>query len=346
MSTRNTTFDLFKGIACIGIVLIHSPFPKPLGTGVQAFARFGVALFFCISGYYLSSEEKIDQSAIIRKIHHILILIAGAELFYSAFAFVINKLYDAGRRADYIEAAFKKGWFEKYIILNQPPVYAYLWFLYALLTVYLLVLLFIPTRKRLAVISRFLAPVLLICIILLQEFHDFGLIKNSFQLYSSETVFLRSSFFLFRAAPFFLIGFLLFEYREWVKSLSISRAVLIAGIILFEAISVIEGYIFPASQFYMGNIIACLLIMVLGIKYPRIKLQPFLYIGTELSTLVYIYHIAVFQTLNKIYMKVGLSESLLCNYIKPVFVVLITIFISWCHVTFIKNLQMISQPNK
>ena len=41
MCARNTTFDMFKGIACIGIVLIHSKFPEPLGTGFQATSRIG-----------------------------------------------------------------------------------------------------------------------------------------------------------------------------------------------------------------------------------------------------------------------------------------------------------------
>ena len=151
MCARNTTFDMFKGIACIGIVLIHSKFPEPLGTGFRSLGCFGVPLFFCISGYYLSSKEIIDHSTIIRKIHHILILIVGSELFYSAFAFFLNKLHDSEKRDIFIEYAFKKGWFEKFIILNQPPVYSHLWFLYALLTLYLLVLLFFPSRKKLQI---------------------------------------------------------------------------------------------------------------------------------------------------------------------------------------------------
>lgn len=337
MKSRNTSFDVFKGFACIGIVLMHSKFPEPAGTGFRSLACFGVPLFFSISGYYLSSKELIDPSNIIRKIHHILIMIAGSEIFYSVFSFLLNGLYDPVRRASFIETSFKKGWFEKYIVLNQPPVYDHLWFLYALLTLYLLVLLFARSRKGILRVALPSVPVLLICIVLLQELKGSGIIRNGFHLISSETELYKSSFFLFRAAPFFLLGFLFYEYRERVQKINTSLSALTTGIVACLGIAIVEGYIFPVAQFYVGNITALFLIMVLCIKYPYLKIQPFWYIGTHLSTLVYIYHVAVMHFLDKIYVKSGL-ESTLWNCIKPILVILITLFVSLLHVNMKKIL--------
>ena len=138
------------------------------------------------------------------------------------------------------------------------------------------------------------------------------------------------------------MGVLLFEHRERVEHFNISKSILIAGIVLFETIAVIEGYVFPIAQFYIGNIATCMLIMLLGIKYPGMKIQPFWYIGTKLSTLVYIYHVAVIHILNKIYANTGVSDNLLCSYFQPVFVVLLTLLISWSHMTLKKNIRVIS----
>lgn len=337
MKSRNTSFDVFKGFACIGIILIHSRFPEPIGTGCRSLACFGVPFFFSISGYYLSTTELIDPFNIMRKIHHVLTLIVGSEIFYSLFAFLLNRLYDPMRRASFIEDSFKKGWFEKYIVLNQPPVYPHLWFLYALLTLYLVVLLFARSRKIIIRVALSSVPVLLICIMLFQEFKNLRVIRNSFHLFSSETELYKSSFFLFRAAPFFLLGFLFYEYREKVQKISTSLPVLVIGIAVFLGMAIVEGYIFPVAQFYVGNIVALFLIMALCIKYPDLKIQPFLYIGTHLSTLVYIYHVAVMQLLDKIYAKAGLSSDF-WNCIKPILVILITLFVSWLHVSIKKEI--------
>ena len=331
MKSRNTSFDCFKGLACLGIILMHRGFPGQFGIGVRSFACFGVPLFFSISGYYLSSKEIIDPSDILKKIRHILLLILGSEIFYSAFAFFLNRLYDPYRRAAFIEESFKNGWIERYFIMGQTPVYRYLWFLYALLTLYVLVLLFARSRKSIKIVALPSVPVLLICIMLLEEFNDTGIIKNSFHLLTTETEFYKSNSFLFRAAPFFLLGFLFYEYREKVRNLNLSLQVLVAGITACLGTAVVEGFVFSKAQFYVGNIAALFLIMILCIKYPDLRIQPFWYIGSHYATLVYIYHFAAIHFLAKIYEKAGLS-GILWRSISPIVVILITLLVSWIHV--------------
>ena len=331
MKTRNTSFDCFKGLACLGIVLMHRGFPGQVGRDIRTIACFGVPFFFCISGYYLSSKEIIEPSEILRKIRHIIILIFGSEIFYSAFAFFLNGLMDPYRRAAFIKESFQKGWVERYIIMGQTPVYRHLWFLYAMFTLYLLVLLFARTRKSILIVALPSVPVLLICIMLLEEFQDTGIIENSFHLLASETVFYKSNNFLFRAAPFFLLGFLFYEYREKVLKLNMPIPALVVGIVAFLGMAVVEGRIFHKAQFYVGNIVAMSLIMILCIKHPDLKIQPFWHIGAHYSTLVYIYHFAVIHFLDMIYTKAHLSGNLLYS-IRPIIVILITLFVSWIHV--------------
>lgn len=43
---RNSTMDIFKGLACIGVVLMHVAFPGTTGTFARALGCFGVPVFF------------------------------------------------------------------------------------------------------------------------------------------------------------------------------------------------------------------------------------------------------------------------------------------------------------
>lgn len=45
------SIDLFKAIACIFIIFIHCKLPGTAGGVMEALARFGVPLFFAVSGF-------------------------------------------------------------------------------------------------------------------------------------------------------------------------------------------------------------------------------------------------------------------------------------------------------
>lgn len=45
MKTKNRCLNFLKGIACIGVVFIHIPFPDVFGEIVVKIARFAVPLF-------------------------------------------------------------------------------------------------------------------------------------------------------------------------------------------------------------------------------------------------------------------------------------------------------------
>lgn len=49
---RNRTFDLFKWVAALFVLLLHVPFPGDVGGTVRMFARWAVPFFFMVSGYF------------------------------------------------------------------------------------------------------------------------------------------------------------------------------------------------------------------------------------------------------------------------------------------------------
>ena len=52
MNMKNDCLNVCKGIAAFFIVFIHCNFPSPVGGMMNGLARFGVPLFFMVSGYF------------------------------------------------------------------------------------------------------------------------------------------------------------------------------------------------------------------------------------------------------------------------------------------------------
>lgn len=55
----NTTLNIIKGFACIGVVFIHITFPGIVGDSVLYVSAYAVPAFFLIAGYYASGKKRI-----------------------------------------------------------------------------------------------------------------------------------------------------------------------------------------------------------------------------------------------------------------------------------------------
>lgn len=318
-SIRNSTMDIFKALACIGVVLMHIRFPGKTGIAVRALGCFGVPLFFCISGYWLSSKELLDVVQIQRKLKHIVSLIIEAEIVHTVISLILFDLLNPVKREAFIEKYFVHGWIEKWLITNAPPVYAHLWFLYALATLYLLILLFISSKRQLRMLSITI-PFLILGIILLQEFGHlkaFGL-KAVIPIYGATTKIYWAHTLLLRALPFFLLGFTFRECSSKIEKCPCRLAVLILLIIACETAAVIECFCFCNSQFYVGNIMATILIMFTCCKWPTLQCKPLEYLGGSLSTWVYICHVLVYKVLGYITGKLHISGNVLVQWLMPI----------------------------
>ena len=323
---RNTTLNIMKAIACIHVVLIHCMFPEPVGIGVKASGRFAVPLFFCISGYFFSSKAELDSSSILRKLRHVLWLIIGSEIFYIIFSVLFWGLWDPANRNTLYVNYFKQGWIEKYFILGQSPVFAHLWFLYALAVIYALCLFFINTRKKLR-LSWLTIPISLISIIFMQEFNSLRLVRNGILIPGSAGIIMMSSFFFFRALPFFLIGTILREKKEqgaFAPSPAKLRLLTVL-IIVFQICAIAEGYLFSICQFTLGSMAAMVCMMIFSIMKPNLKIGRLDFIGEKLSMYVYVLHIAVMKVWDEIAASLSINGSLLFKWTRPVVTILLSL---------------------
>ncbi|MBP3656326.1 MAG: acyltransferase [Clostridia bacterium] len=322
---RNTSFDLFKGISCIAVVLIHYSFTQSLetlGHAITALCKFAVPVFFAISGYYLSSDQHIPDERVLRKIRHILKLILASACFYAVFCLIWNSFYIK----DFTVAAYQTnklhaGRIVKLFLTNDPIVYPHLWFLLALLYCYTTVLFLFKQGKR-SMLYCSLTPFLMFGMILLQEFSHIVPIKNSVRIPESDQMLWFYNLFIFRALPFFMFGMLCRIKQESIRTLpgSLWSWLLVAA--LGCCCAVAERFTLGKScQFFIGSYITFFAIMIISIKYPTLNQPVLTFIGRELSLYIYILHIAIGKTYDLVASHYNLWKKPLYFFTRPLVVV-------------------------
>ncbi|WP_394927032.1 acyltransferase family protein [uncultured Robinsoniella sp.] len=80
----NYFLNYLKGLACMGIVLVHCRFPQAPGAIITAFARSGIPFFFMLSGYYTFYADRETTLAVTgRRIKKTVQLLAGGPPLYN-----------------------------------------------------------------------------------------------------------------------------------------------------------------------------------------------------------------------------------------------------------------------
>ena len=89
--TRNYCLAFFEAIACILIVFIHARFPGTFGRIVESLGRFGVPLFFAVSGFFLIKESSTVEEVrakLKKRIIKILIIYLCCALVQDTFSLI------------------------------------------------------------------------------------------------------------------------------------------------------------------------------------------------------------------------------------------------------------------
>lgn len=192
MKRKNTSLNVLKGICAILIVFNHCKFPGTFGLLIEGYSRIAVPIFFMISGYYSYKNDKIKLK---KKIKHIFILLIGSSLFYLVFNCLrYTILNDTNSLKLYLHNFFKLKSIIKCIMLNENHFWPHLWFLNALLYVYIIQ--YFVSEKQKYFPEKVLSYILLSSYLVL----NFLVIKDDF----SNAILIRN--FIFVGIPFFLIG--------------------------------------------------------------------------------------------------------------------------------------------
>lgn len=331
---RNYCLDFVKGIACLFIVLMHVRFPASWRTLALSVTRFAVPFFFMVSGYYTFNPQKESFEDVKKKVRHIVKIVFYASVFYLAFAAVqialggetlhihFTKYFDhtfsaAGPLKLKSELNLSVGSMKALLLFNLPAIIVpQMWFLFALLYVYLIYGLVYKWTKKTA--FYLIVPSLWGGYILLAQIaYALG--------YSVSTSNYRN--WLFLGIPFFFAGRYIHEHQDALK---IPNKILMAIVILSTILCPVEmalfGRVFGVHLCSFPQVLALFLLAVNNPgAYQGSVLQK---IGTKYSMFIYILHLFVWHTMEYVYDFLGLSDNIVAQYAMPIVVIILTILLS------------------
>lgn len=313
---RFDSIDTLKGFACIAIILIHTYWRGSYVTSdmsgmIKVVVRFAVPLFFCISGFFLSSGRELTDGSITRKIRHVMRLIVGAAVFYLAVTYIYYGIVGWGGLKRVAATSLTALNLAKLLLTQDPLYYKHLWFLFALLLCYITMMLYYKPQRR--VLFLILGPALIVLYTLIQEFsvfvthsivlHDEG-VKGYYVIFANN--------FLLRGLPFFLLGVVFREayLRGLIQKFRIPLPVFLIGMAGLSALAVVEYKRFDVAQCYISNDLQTILLMTFCLQRPQARIPLLQHIGRDLSMYIYITHRAVYMFLDLVAGRLGFDKSL------------------------------------
>lgn len=310
---RYRSIDFLKGIACIAVVLIHVQFPGTVGFAVRQVCRFAVPFFFLVSGFFfLKTDKQLEATA--RKLRHAIFLFLGAM----AFHLVICLLGIGGIPfRSYIREFLQMPQLLNFFVSNPPYRWSHLWFLGALVYIYLFALVWFGNGKRLWSALP-CGAVLLIGTMAFQEFAEYLPFSPRIPVVGARFCVL----FVFRALPFFLLGVWLRTKEDAIRAIRLPTLWLVIIVISGAFLAVVEAKLTVNSQFYVGNYLMVAGLFLWAMRNPINGYQPLEFVGKNLSLYVYVIHIVVGQWLTDIFRHGGLESYPAVLWLTPLLVVL------------------------
>lgn len=315
---RNPRYDALKGIACIAVLFMHCEFPGIFGTIVQCITRWSVPLFFTISGVFFKRDT---VSECFRKARHILDLILIGTLFYLFFA--ITEQLCIGGVSQLVSYAKQELTFiniAAWAVLNRPVfIRSHLWFLFALLYVYIAYAIMI--KLGLTKYSKPLAVVLLSCHFIL----GYGSYLAGHPL--SGCLFRN---FLFEGLPFFLIG----KTFKGFSGMKNDNSRKLGGVLLIVCgipLSIIERFLI--GQDFSVHI-ASLIVIFGELMWAQTPSEGdrlcdgLAYIGKNCSLYVYIFHVAIYRSLDHLYRYLNIDSNAAIQWLRPIIALIFSLMLA------------------
>lgn len=328
---RNTCLFFFEAIACCLIVFVHCSFPGDFGIVMSAASRFGVPLFFAVSGFFLYKEDA-EKQEIRLKVRRRSLRVFLLLLFSSAIYLILGIISSCfGKEsvglAEYFESLFN--WKELVLLLvcNDPLIYFVNWFMVALLLSYLVIYLFpdlfFKNRLSIYIVSSLAIfwTVFRIAVIV-ADVQLFGFSLSSDRLYRS---------WYFYGLPFICLGMVLKKNESFLTKIPTYLSLVILSLsfvaMITEQVLLVKLFSTPIS--YSFGSIGCVFSMIaLSVKKPELfSKSKLLTMKGNWTTYVYIFHCAVIICVSFLFSKLGI-EGLMIDWLKPIIVLAISLCVS------------------
>ena len=324
----NTCLYFFEALACCLIVFAHCKFPGDFGILMTSLMKFGVPLFFAISGFFLfnvNSTKEETRFKLKKRAIRILILL----LFSFSIYFVIGAIQSCtGSTAisfgEYLKSTFYWKKIFALLIFNSPLTNVINWFMIALLfsyfIIYLFPNLFLKNDLFLSIVSGLtIFWIVFRIIVLITKAHLFGFDLSQDYLYRSW----------YASGLLFVCFGILIKKKEGLIN-KISTKMIVLFLFLSLMIMVAENFLIMKllknSVSYSFGSLGCVFFMLaLSMKNPNLfSKSKILNMKGNWTSYVYIFHPAIIVTLSALLTTLGISGSLI-DWFKPIIVLVLSL---------------------
>lgn len=289
----NEYLYMWEGIACIAVMMIHCLLPDDLGPLMRVAARFGVPLFFAVSGRYLVLQwENTSRDAWalrgilkkrIRRTFVTTLFVVAVHTLYS----LIWYLARGESLSAWLQAKYAPAEWLRLLLFNTGGVISdgsvlidHLWYLFALLYVFILLYF---TGDRLIRHARFLVPPLLVCYYLGLHYRN--------RIHYAIGPFSTDGWYILR--NWFLPGLLFVLLGAWLAHVDLGRKGLLLALAGFP-VMFLEYMRYGTRDCYLGSLFT--LIGALAGSVPRVP-SRLVFLGRHCSRHVYYWHMMVYSLL-------------------------------------------------
>lgn len=284
---RMQSIECFRLIASMLVVFIHCGFPGVFGEVVNCLARIAVPFYFMVSGYF---AYRADEVVIRKRVIGVFKLNVYATLLYLLWGSCRIRYIDGGSRMAWLSSCFSSTGLSEWLIYCKNPFAGHLWYLAAILTVYVVIYGYIRwVGKSYDYTALYIVSITL-----------FALYFITSSLASLESMEIPRTFYrntLLLGLPVFSLGIFIREYQNKIlKTYNLSSRKLLLLILLGAVFSVIQWRGMGVSEMPLGTLLEVTALTLLLISHTSVfssgKVGSFVVskLG-ELSTYVYVTHI-------------------------------------------------------
>ena len=325
---KNNTLELLKLFSAYMVVFIHIPFHGQVGVAVDALARFAVPFFFFVSGYY---SYQITCEKIKKRIQNILSLLIFSAVGYTIFEIVKLLKYNRDGLVTFFHKYTELSTYVAFFMFNSPVNFGHLWYLLAILYVYVIFYFVTKLHIKEKVIFAISLLLLLLSLVLGEGLSLFGIVLPLPIVRNFATM----------GIPFFALGLFAKKYECKFRSIPHYAIPILAAIGALE--SVISAYLFGTKELYVGSLFVLSAMICVLIQYSDAKIPSALTALEGCSTYIYIFHIMVSTVLFIIYGVFGLDiyASVALENLHSIVVCVASTIVAY---VFIKILENVRKP--
>ena len=283
-SKINQSMDLCKLIASVFVVLIHIGLTDESGWVFNCLARFGVPVFFAISGYF---SLNADCGRIKKRACHILKIFIVSSVGYFIWQCVRIQIFGNISVSEYLEGILTEANISRWFLIGHNPFAGHLWYLHAILTCY--VLLWIYVRFFDGKVNYNVFYILGAVGMLIQI--AFGSYTAAAGVASYSLIYRNGLFF---GLPMFAAGMFIREYSSVIKEKFRLNAFKEIGLVIFGILlSLIQWKGSGLVEMPVGTLIEVIALMLLMDEHPQIlpaKYDRMFKSFGNISLAVYIIH--------------------------------------------------------